>query len=281
MTLATRATALVAAGLLTACASPDPTPAPDPSTTAPTGPASTTPTSEDTTPSPTTSSPTPSPSDPRTPAPTASPSAPGRAGAASTQDDDLPPFASTVDEVVGHPAQDRMVGVSWREGCPVPLEQLRYLQLRHVGLDGAAHTGELVVHADVVDDVVAAFGRLYELRFPIERMRLVDDYGADDDASMRANNTSAFNCRTVAGTDRWSNHAHGLAVDINPLRNPYVRGDRIDPPEGAAYADRSNRRPGMLHAGSPEVAAWTDRGWDWGGSWSSGQDYQHVSANGG
>ena len=259
MTVAIRATALVAAGLLTACATPDAAPGRGPDATAPTTDA--TPTDRD------------------APTPTSTPTS--DVGVAAAPEDDLPPFTSTVAEVVGHPAQQRMVGVSWREGCPVPLEQLRYLRLRHVGLDGAAHTGELVVRADVVDDVVAAFGRLYELRFPIEQMRLVADYGADDDASMRANNTSAFNCRTVAGTDRWSNHAHGLAVDINPLRNPYVRGDQVDPPEGAAYADRSNHRPGMLHAGTPEVAAWTDLGWDWGGSWSSGKDYQHVSANGG
>jgi hypothetical protein len=191
------------------------------------------------------------------------------------------PFASSVVDVVGHPAEDRMRGVSWREGCPVPLEDLRYVTVSHVGMDGAVRTGELVVRTDVAPAVVTAFRRMYEVGFPIQRMRLVDDYGADDGASMRANNTSAFNCRTVAGTDRWSNHAYGAAVDINPLHNPYVKGGTVDPPEGAAYADRSNRRPGMLHAGTAELAAWTDQGWDWGGFWSSGQDYQHVSATGG
>lgn len=174
-----------------------------------------------------------------------------------------------------------MVGVSWREGCPVPLEHLRYLTVSHVDMDGAVRTGELVVHQDVVEPVLGAMRDLYEMGFPITQMRLVADFGGDDDASMRADNTSAFNCRTIAGTDRWSNHAYGQAIDINPLRNPYVRGGSVDPPEGAAYADRSNRRPGMLHAGSPAVAAFTDRGWDWGGSWSSGQDYQHFSATGG
>lgn len=191
------------------------------------------------------------------------------------------PFRSSVSEVVGHPVRDRMVGVSWREECPVPLEALRYLTLSHVGLDGAVHTGELVVHADVVGPVLAAMQEMYEVGFPIDRMRLVSDYGADDGASMRANNTSGYNCRTVAGTTRWSNHAYGTAIDINPLRNPYVKGGAVDPPEGAAWADRSNRRPGMLYAGTAELQAWTRRGWDWGGSWSSGQDYQHVSATGG
>lgn len=174
-----------------------------------------------------------------------------------------------------------MVGVSWREGCPVPLEQLRYLTVSHVDMEGAVRSGELVVHQDVVEPVVGAMRDLYEMGFPITQMRLVADFGADDNASMRADNTSAFNCRTIAGTDRWSNHAYGQALDINPLRNPYVRGGSVDPPEGAAYADRSDVRPGMLHAGSPAVHAFTNRGWDWGGAWSSGQDYQHFSATGG
>lgn len=251
--------AVVGALLLTGCRVDQGTPEVDP-TPPVTEPAPTTPTTEATA----------SPSDPAATSPSPDPteSAP-------------PPFATTVEEVVGHPAEDRMRGVSWREGCPVPLAELRYLTVTHHDMDGGVQTGELVVRASVVDDVLTAFERLYELEFPITQMRLVDDFGADDDASMRADNTSAFNCRTVAGTDRWSNHAYGEAIDINPLRNPYVRGDRVDPPEGAPYADRDDHRPGMLHAGSPEVAAFTDLGWDWGGAWSSGQDYQHVSATGG
>jgi hypothetical protein len=226
-------------------------------------------------PSPPPPSPSPSPSpEPPPPEPSPTPTAPRYVPPDQ-------PFASTVSEIVGTPVEDRMVGVSWREGCPVPLEQLRYVTVSHVGLDGAVHTGELVVRADVVQPVLTALQRMYEIGFPIERMRLVSDYGADDDASMRADNTSAFNCRTVAGTSRWSNHAYGAAIDVNPLRNPYVRGGTVDPPEGAAYADRANHRPGMLVDGTAEVAAWTDLGWDWGGTWSSGQDYQHFSASGG
>ncbi len=225
--------------------------------------------------------PTPTEVTPTASPPTASPPTASPAPSAAPTGPSSEPFTSSVAEVVGHPAQERIVGVSWREGCPVPLEQLRYLSLSYVDLDGAVRTGELVVHQDVVETVLAAMRDLYELGFPITQMRLVDDFDADDDASMRADNTAAFNCRTVAGTDRWSNHAYGKAIDINPLRNPYVRGDDVDPPEGAAYADRSNHRPGMLHAGTPEVAAFTDRGWDWGGTWSAGQDYQHFSATGG
>lgn len=260
--------ALVLALLLAACsAAPTSAPAPEASPVAPTspsehatatspapGPASTAPPDDPSTPTTAAASPTPSPS---------------------------PTFDATVEGVAGTPVADRIVGVSWREGCPVGLESLRYVQLDHHTPDGGTATGELVVHADVVDDVLAAFGRLFALGFPIARMELVDAYGADDQASMRANNTSAFNCRFVAGTERWSNHAFGTAVDLNPLWNPYVRGGAVDPPEGAPWADRTVDQPGMLHPGSPEVAAFTDLGWDWGGAWASGADYQHVSATGG
>lgn len=192
------------------------------------------------------------------------------------------PFEFSSAPVKGHPTvEDRVVGTSWRSGCPVGLEDLRYLRLSYVGFDGEVRVGELIVHADVVDDVRSAMRRTYEAGFPVRQMRLVSDFGADDGRSMRANNTSAFNCRTVAGTSRWSNHAYGRAIDINPLRNPYVKDGSVDPPEGAEYADRSDRRPGMLYAGEVEVDAWTDLGWDWGGTWSSGQDYQHFSASGG
>jgi hypothetical protein len=169
---------------------------------------------------------------------------------------------------------------SWRPGCPVGLEDLRLLRLRHWGFDGAVHDGELVVHADVADDVVGSFRSAFDARFPIERMELVDAYGADDDRSMAANNTSAFNCRRVAGTDRWSEHAYGRAVDINPIQNPYVRGSSVDPPAGAAYADRSDVRPGMLTVDGPVVRAFTAIGWGWGGTWTAGKDYQHLSASG-
>ena len=125
------------------------------------------------------------------------------------------------------------------------------------------------------------FRDLYAARFPIQRMVPVDAYGGDDGASMRANNTSGFNCRTVAGSTTLSEHGKGLAIDVNPLVNPYVSsGGSVDPPEGAAYADRSRRATGMIHAGDAVVAAFARQGWGWGGSWSSAKDYQHFSASG-
>ncbi len=162
----------------------------------------------------------------------------------------------------------------------MPLEDLRYLRIGYVDDGGAAQVGELVVHADVVDDVRTAFAAMYAARFPMRSMRLVDDFGGDDDASMAADNTSAFNCRFVAGTTRWSQHAYGRAIDINPLRNPYVEGDRVSPGEGAAYADRSNVRPGMIVEGDAVVAAFDALGWGWGGRWAGAADYQHFSAAG-
>jgi hypothetical protein len=170
---------------------------------------------------------------------------------------------------------------SWRPGCPVGLDQLRLLSLSHWSDDGAVHQGELVVAAEHADAVVAAFRRLFEVRFPIARMELVDVYQGDDQQSMRANNTSAFNCREIDGSPGvWSQHAYGGAVDINPLVNPWVRGSTVDPPEGRPYADRRTRVAGGIYAGDEVVAAFAAVGWSWGGAWSSGRDYQHFSANG-
>jgi hypothetical protein len=170
---------------------------------------------------------------------------------------------------------------SWRSGCPVPLSALRYLSVRHWGIDGEVRDGELVVHAQHADALVSVFAELFEARFPIERMRLVDDYGGDDQASMRANNTSAFNCREVAGRPGvLSNHATGTAIDINPLVNPWVSGSRVDPPEGAPYADRSSLPPGGIAPGDAVTRAFARIGWGWGGDWPDSKDWQHFSASG-
>ncbi|MEM9464249.1 MAG: M15 family metallopeptidase [Actinomycetota bacterium] len=172
------------------------------------------------------------------------------------------------------------LGASWRSGCPVAVEDLRWLDLAHVDMSGRVVDGVLVVHVDHVDDVIVVFERLFEARFPIESMLPITDFDADDDASMRANNSSAFNCRVIAGTDRWSQHAYGGAIDINPLINPWVRGDQVDPPEGAPYLDRDADVPGLIRAGDVVTEAFASIGWGWGGDWSSSLDYQHFSHNG-
>jgi hypothetical protein len=192
----------------------------------------------------------------------------------------VPPYHVSVQHI-DEQTRQRM-SASHRDGCPVPLSDLRLVTLRHWGFDGRTHIGELVLHADATDAVVQVFGDVYAARFPVERIRLVDEYGADDARSMAANNTSAYNCRTVAGTTTYSQHAYGRALDVNPVQNPYVsRSGAVEPPSGAAYRDRADVRPGMVVRGGPVVEAFTGLGWGWGGDFSSSKDYQHFSANGG
>lgn len=174
----------------------------------------------------------------------------------------------------------RMQGRSHHEGCPVALDALRAVELTHWTPSGAVEKGTLVLHADHVDVAVNAFRLAFEARFPITSMRPVHAFDGDDGASMRADNTSAYNCRRVKGTNTYSEHSYGRAIDVNPLRNPWVRGDRVDPPEGSAHAIRDPLRPGMLGADSALVKAFEAAGWGWGGRWSSLKDYQHFSATG-
>ena len=178
--------------------------------------------------------------------------------------------------------RERMTGVSWHRGCPVGLSQLRLLTLTHWGFDGRVHRGRLVVNRDAAAPMLATMRRLFILRYPIRQMRLVDAYGADDHRSMAADNTSAFNCRFVAGSGGvWSEHAYGRALDLNPLENPYVTASGyVSPPNGAPYADRSRRAQGLIHRGGPVVAAFAAAGWEWGGNWAWPKDYQHFSATG-
>jgi hypothetical protein len=169
---------------------------------------------------------------------------------------------------------------SWRPGCPVALEELRLVTLDHWGYDGVEHQGELVVHAKHADAIVTAFRALFDSRFPIERMQLVDAYGGDDFASTADNNTAAFNCRSVVGQPgAWSEHAYGRAIDVNPLVNPYLGEPRVNDPRLAPYLDRSVQASGMIRPGDAVVAAFAAVGWTWGGTWST-PDYQHFSATG-
>jgi D-alanyl-D-alanine carboxypeptidase len=169
---------------------------------------------------------------------------------------------------------------SWRPGCPVPLDALRLVTLDHWGYDGAEHRGELAVHADHAGGLVDVFRVLFDARFPIERMQLVDVYGGDDFASTADNNTAAFNCRSVVGRPgAWSEHAYARAIDVNPLVNPYLGDPRVNDPRLAPYLDRSTSAPGMIRPGDVVVTAFAAAGWKWGGTWPT-PDYQHFSATG-
>jgi D-alanyl-D-alanine carboxypeptidase len=176
--------------------------------------------------------------------------------------------------------QERMTGRSWHRGCPVGLPSLRLLRLRYWGFDHAVHQGELVVNVSAAGGLTRAFRLLFAARFPIRQMRVVDAFGGSDERSMRADNTSAFNCRLVSGTTTWSQHAYGLAVDVNPFENPEINGGVVDPPGAAAWADRTRSSPVMIRHGDAAWSAFHAIGWGWGGDWSSLKDYQHFSANG-
>lgn len=174
-----------------------------------------------------------------------------------------------------------MTGLSWHRGCPVALDDLRLVRARHWGFDARVHTGRLVVNRDVARPVLGVLRRLYSARFPIRRMVPVDAYGASDFRSIEADNTSAFNCRHVEGTTRWSEHSYGRAIDLNPIENPYVTAaGTTSHPASRPYLRRALYRPGMAVEGGAAVRAFEAVGWGWGGRWSGDRDYQHFSASG-
>jgi len=189
-----------------------------------------------------------------------------------------PPFAHTVS-----PVTRAQLPHSWHRGCPVAPSALRRVRLTYWGFDGRAHTGALVVNASAVGDIVIVFKRLYGARFSIRKMRPVDVYGAKDERSLAADNTSAFNCRYAVGPGprRWSTHAYGLAIDVNPVENPYLEGGRVHPRAGKAYLNRSKVRPGMAVRGGLLVNTFAAVGWQWGGRWAGTPAYQHFSSTGG
>ena len=173
----------------------------------------------------------------------------------------------------------RMIGCSWKSECPVPLSKLRYITITHWGYDDAPHIGHMVVHEKLANELVTIFTELYEARFPIERMELIDEYEASDDRSMEANNSSAFCCRAITNKPgTFSLHSYGIAIDINPLVNPYVKGEQVLPAGGRSFLDRTQPFKGII-TNSPDNAAYvafTKRGYEWGGSWTDRIDYQHF-----
>src|SRR6185312_10948312 len=167
---------------------------------------------------------------------------------------------------LGPATRARVRGSSWHPGCPVALADLRLLRIGYWGFDGRPHVGRMIVAATAVTPMRRAFSALFRAHFPIRRMRLVDDYGASDFASIDADNTSAFNCRNATGSTRFSEHAYGRAVDVNPIENPYVYPDGTTVHAASRpYLDRSDHRRGMSFHGGVLVRAFADAGWKWGG----------------
>jgi D-alanyl-D-alanine carboxypeptidase len=173
------------------------------------------------------------------------------------------------------------VKYSWRSGCPVPMSGLRLIEMTYWGFDKRPHQGQLIVNAKVAKDIVKAFKRVYAARYPIRRMELVDKYKGSDFESIEADNTSAFNCRKATGSSSWSQHAYGLAVDINPCENPYVEPDGgVSHKQCVKFRDRDRRNPAVIHRGDKVYRAFAAIGWGWGGLWSGARDYQHFSSTG-
>lgn len=178
----------------------------------------------------------------------------------------------------------RMYGKSFKEDCTVPLEDLRYIKLLHYGFDGMIHVGELVVSSYIETDIAEIFRILFDNRYEIEKMYLIDRYDADDTASIEDNNTSAFNFRLVTNGTKLSNHAYGYAIDINPQQNPYVTFDENGEAywvheNASSYIDRSDPFPEQMHMITEEdlcFRLFTERGFTWGGSWNNPKDYQHF-----
>lgn len=174
----------------------------------------------------------------------------------------------------------RMMGKSFAEGCTIPREELRYLRVLHYNKEGQELKGELVCHQSIADDLLDIFLELYKAKYPIERMVLIDEYDADDEASMQANNTSAFNFRPVSGMHRLSRHATGMAIDINPLYNPLVKHrlgqTRVYPSNATTYIDRTKEFPYKIVKGDLCYRLFKQHGFRWGGEWKNSKDYQHF-----
>jgi hypothetical protein len=195
--------------------------------------------------------------------------------------DILPPprdggYASTIRQI----PDDVLARSTWQANCPVKVAELRYLTMSFWGFDGRPHTGEMIVNATTAAGVTAVFGKLFAAKFPLEEMRVTSRSELDAPPTGDGNNTTAFVCRPAVGQTTWSAHAYGLAIDVNPFCNPYLKGQLVLPELASSYVDRKNIRPGMIFRGDATVTAFTAIGWSWGGDWTSPLDFQHFTATG-
>lgn len=178
--------------------------------------------------------------------------------------------------------REKMSGVSFHENRDISMDELRYTRVLHYGFDGQVKEGELIVHHSIAYQTMRIFYRLYKIEYPIEKIRLVDEYEGDDILSMEDNNSSAFNYRNVEGKNELSKHALGLAIDINPRINPYVREDGFFPKNGADYLERDSTRckgehkDKMIHKNDVAYKIFKHNGFAWGGDWEHAKDYQHF-----
>lgn len=191
-----------------------------------------------------------------------------------------PPDTATYEASIRPIPDDVLARSSWTEACPVTVDELRYLTMTHHGFDQELHTGEMIVNTSVAEDVVDVFRALFDAGFPIEQMRVTTLEEIDDPPTGDFNETGSFVCRPAVGSTSWSAHAYGLAIDVNPFHNPYVKDDLVIPELASAYADRDNARVGMIFPGDVVTQAFADIGWKWGGEWNTLKDWMHFSQSG-
>ena len=188
----------------------------------------------------------------------------------------LPKDSAFTSEPVPDAVWQQMQGKTYKPNPHIEREDLRYLRVLHWDYDGKTHHGEMVCNKKIADRLITIFRKLYEAKYPIQQMKLPDEYDADDERQMRANNTSCFCYRPVAGSTKLSKHSRGLAVDINPFENPYVRPSRVRPAGASAYADRTKDFPHKIDKEDLCYKLFRAHGFSWGGTWRSVQDYQHF-----
>ena len=194
---------------------------------------------------------------------------------------DPPPADGSFRGTAGPVPPEVLARSTWHSGCPVAADELRYLTVTFVGFDDRTHSGELLVNADVADDLLEVFAALHAARFPLEDVRVISPDELAAPPTGDGNVTTVFVCRMTVGGSRWSEHAFGRAIDLNPFHNPYVRGSIVIPELSGAYVDRDDVRPGMVVAGDAVTAAFSAVGWRWGGAWTgTAIDPMHFSVTG-
>ncbi|MGH8952464.1 MAG: M15 family metallopeptidase [Acidimicrobiia bacterium] len=192
-----------------------------------------------------------------------------------------PPEGPGFESSIGPIPSDVLARSSWTGECPVTVDDLAYLTMSHLGFDGELHTGEMIVDVTVAEDVVEVFRELFEARFPIEQMRVITAEEIDAHPTGDWNDTTSFVCRPAVGSTSWSYHAYGLAIDVNPFHNPYLKDGLVLPELAGSYLDREEVRPGMIVEGDVATRVFAEIGWDWGGNWNTLKDWMHFSLGGG
>lgn len=170
----------------------------------------------------------------------------------------------------------KITGNSFKAGGPVDYSDLALIRVKYINFDDKEMIGEIIVNKKLADDVYEIFQELHKVRYPIKKISLIDEYNNSDELSMADNNTYSFSVRAITGGNKYSNHAYGRAVDINPIQNPYIKNKIIEPENGKNYLDRKNVRKGMIVKGDACYNAFKKRGWTWGGEWKSLKDFQHF-----